>query len=136
MSRIKIPFKINKAGLIELNANLNGVPGRFIIDTGASSCVLSSEVKEKFKIVSTENPEFAKGLGTSEMKNDISYSNDYTFQSTTLLNHPLIVLDLSNVNRSLEEHDLDKIDGIFGSDFLQRTNAAIYYSTSKIHLSI
>ncbi len=136
MARIKVPFEINKAGLIEITASLNGKKGRFIVDTGATSCVLSKDLKSHFNVDSEKNEETAKGLGTTEMENEISLHNNFDFLSSTLTDHPLIVLDLRTVNISLQSYGIEEVVGIIGSDLLQRTKAAIYYSSKTIHLSI
>ena len=132
-SSLKLIFLETKHYLIE--AKINGVNGRFILDSGASSSCICTSLEDKFKVISKENKEKASSA-TSQMKHTkISRSNAIQigkWNSKT----SLITFDMSHINTALSEKKINPIDGIIGADILKNSKAILDYKTNKLYLKL
>ena len=130
---VKLIFLKTKHYLIE--ARINGINGRFILDTGASSSCICTSLEDKFKVISKENKEKASSA-TSQMKHTkISRSNAIQigkWNSKT----SLITFDMSHINTALSEKKINPIDGIIGADILKKSKAVLDYKTNKLYLKL
>ena len=130
---VKLIFLKTKHYLIE--ARINGINGRFILDTGASSSCICTSLEDKFKVISKENKEKASSA-TSQMKHTkISRSNAIQigkWNSKT----SLITFDMSHINTALSEKKINPIDGIIGANILKKSKAVIDYESNKLYLKI
>ena len=132
-SSLKLIFLETKHYLIE--AKINGVNGRFILDSGASSSCICTSLEDKFKVTSKENKEKASSA-TSQMKHTkISRSNAIQigkWNSKT----SLITFDMSHINTALSEKKINPIDGIIGADILKNSKAILDYKANKLYLKL
>ncbi|WP_375235144.1 aspartyl protease family protein, partial [Winogradskyella sp.] len=71
----KIKLKLTKTNHFEIRATINGVKGRFILDTGASSSCVGFEAIERFKLKVIDSEIMAVGAGASNMQTKLSKSN-------------------------------------------------------------
>ena len=130
---VKLIFLKTKHYLIE--ARINGINGRFILDTGASSSCICTSLEDKFKVISEENKEKASSA-TSQMKHTkISRSNAIQigkWNSKT----SLITFDMSHINTALSEKKINPIDGIIGADILKKSKAILDYKSNKLYLKL
>ena len=58
-----------------VNAKLNGVKGKFILDTGASNSCICTSLEDKFKVISKESKEKASSANSEMTHTMISKSN-------------------------------------------------------------
>ena len=68
----KIKLKFTKTNHFEIKASINGVKGRFILDTGASSSCVGFEATERFHLTVKDSEVKAVGAGASNMMTKIS----------------------------------------------------------------
>ena len=61
-SSVKLIFLETKHYLIE--AKVNGIKGRFILDTGASNSCICTSLEDKFKVISKESKEKASSANS------------------------------------------------------------------------
>ena len=71
----KIPFQFLKTQHLLLKAEINGVKGRFILDTGASHSCLNRDVKDKFLVQTQPSTTTAAGAGAVNMETLLSVKN-------------------------------------------------------------
>jgi predicted aspartyl protease len=71
----KIKLKFTKTNHFEIKASINGIKGRFILDTGASSSCVGFEAIERFNLTVIDSEIKAVGAGASDMVTKISKSN-------------------------------------------------------------
>ena len=132
-SSVKLIFLKTKHYLIE--AKVNSVNGRFILDTGASNSCICTSLEDKFIVISKENKEKASSA-TSQMKHTkISRSNAIQigkWNSKT----SLITFDMSHINNALSEKKITPIDGIIGADILKNSKAILDYKSNKLYLKL
>ena len=72
-THVKLVFLKTKHYLIE--AKVNGVNGRFIVDSGASNSCICISLENKFKLISRESKEKASSANSEMTYTKISKSN-------------------------------------------------------------
>ena len=129
----KLIFLETKHYLIE--AKVNGVSGRFILDTGASNSCICTSLENKFKTISMENKEKASSATSQMTHTKISKSNTIQIGKwEDKIN--LITFDMSHINNVLSEKKINTIDGIIGADILKKSKAILDYNLNNLHLKL
>lgn len=131
--RIKLR-KIN-TNHFEIKSEINGVKGRFILDTGASNSCIDISLKNKFKMVNVEDSETkAAGAGAIGMETKIAHNNEVVLKNWVYKGFSLVLFDLTHVNTALMEHNAKAVDGIIGADILEKGKAIIDYKNKCLYL--
>ncbi|UYW01248.1 retroviral-like aspartic protease family protein [Flavobacterium agricola] len=130
----KIPFKICKSKHIIINGKVNGVPARFILDTGASNSCISTEDEIEYNITATISGHTATGAGKGGIETKIAKDNTLSLSQWKKSKVTFISLDLSHVNLALVTHNVAPIDGIIGADILITHKALIDYEKRYLYL--
>ena len=132
-SSVKLIFLETKHYLIE--AKVNGIDGRFILDTGASNSCICTSLEDKFKVISKESKEKASSANSEMTHTKISKSNIIQIGKWED-KIKLITFDMSHINTAFSEKKVDPIDGIVGADVLKKSKAVIDYESNKLYLKI
>ncbi|WP_431157340.1 retropepsin-like aspartic protease family protein [Winogradskyella poriferorum] len=132
----KIKLKLTKTNHFEIKASINGIKGRFILDTGASSSCVGFEAIERFNLKVKDSEIKAVGAGASDMLTKISSSNNLKIGKWKKGRVSLILFNLSHVNNGLVNHDADPVDGIIGADILKKGKAIIDYQKKILYLKL
>ncbi|MEO2059713.1 MULTISPECIES: retropepsin-like aspartic protease [Mesonia] len=119
---------------LELSAEINGVQGNFILDTGASSSCVGKEMVEHFKLFAEDSDVRAAGAGATNMLTQVSTKNTLQIKDWRKKKIDLVVFDLSHVNQALTDHDAEKVHGIIGADVLKKGKAVIDYKSKCLFL--
>jgi hypothetical protein len=118
-----------------LEAKINGINGKFILDTGASNSCICTSLENKFKAISKESKEKASSATSQMTHTKISKSN--TIQIGKWENKiNLITFDMSHINNALSEKKINPIDGIIGADILKKSKAILNYKSNKLYLKL
>ncbi len=118
----------------QIKATINGVKGKFILDTGASnSCVGFDEI-ERFNLITQESDHKAAGAGEGEIDTQISKKNKIAIGNFKLKKTTLVLLDLSHINNALVKQNAKPVNGIIGADILEKGKAVIDYDKKKLYL--
>jgi predicted aspartyl protease len=131
-----IKLKFTKTNHFEIKAFINGIEGRFILDTGASSSCVGFEAIERFKLKVKDSEIKAIGAGASNMRTKISNSNNLKIGKWGKKSVALILFNLSHVNTGLINHNADPVDGIIGADILKIGKAIIDYEKKYLYLKL
>jgi len=132
-SSVKLIFLETKHYLIE--AIVNGVSGRFILDTGASNSCVCTTLENNFNIISKETIEKASSA-TSEISNT-KISKNNTIQIGKWENKiNLITFDMSHINHALNEKKINSVSGIIGADILKKSKAILDYNKNKLYIKL
>ena len=130
----RIPIRISKTKHLIIKAKINGIEGRFILDTGASNSCVALEYENFFNIASSESDTTAAGAGAVGMKTKISFANNLQISRWKNTNFSIIILDLSHVNTALQNYKVKPVNGIIGADLLINNQAVIDYSNKILYL--
>ena len=132
----KIKLKLTKTNHFEIRATINGVKGRFILDTGASSSCVCFEAIERFKLKVIDSEIMAVGAGASNMQTKLSKSNTLKIGNWKKQRVALILFNLTHVNLGLLKHNADAVDGIIGADILKKGKGIIDYDKKYLYLKL
>ncbi|KGL58804.1 retropepsin-like aspartic protease [Polaribacter sp. Hel1_85] len=131
---IKIKLKKMATNHLELKATINGVKGRFILDTGASNSCVGLDLIEHFKLDAQESETKAAGAGATDMETLQSDNNSLKIGSWKTNKCHLVLFNLSHVNTALTQHNAKEVHGIIGADILQKGKAFIDYNKNVLYL--
>lgn len=131
---VKIKLKKINTNHFEIKAVVNGVKGRFILDTGASNSCVDISLADKFKLEVEDSETKAAGAGAIGMETKISSQNYVKLKDWKFNNCTLVLLDLGHVNTALTEHKAKAVHGIIGADILEKGNAIIDYNKKCVYL--
>ena len=132
-SSVKLIFSKTKHYLIE--AKINSITGRFILDTGASNSCICTSLEDKFKVISKESKEKASSANSEMTNTKISKRNTIQIGKwEDKIN--LITFDMGHINNALSQKKIDPIDGIVGSDILKNSKAILDYKSNKLYLKL
>jgi len=118
----------------EVKASINGIKGRFILDTGASNSCIDFKDADFFKLNVESSKTLASGAGATDMVTQQSLSNKINIKNWYFLNLHLVLFDLSHVNTALTQHKAKAVHGIIGADILQKGKAIIDYKNNRLYL--
>lgn len=130
----KIKLKLTKTNHFEIKASINGVKGRFILDTGASSSCVGFEAIEQFRLKVVDSEIKAVGAGASNMSTKLSKSNTVKIGKWERKKTALILFNLTHVNEGLRNHNSNAVDGIIGADILKKGKGIIDYDKKFLYL--
>ena len=130
----RIKLKKTKTNHFELKAKINGVKGRFILDTGASNTCIDIDLAEHFKLNAEDSDTKAAGAGATEMPTQQALDVKIQIGKWRYHNLHLVLLDLTHVNTALVDHFAEPIEGIVGADILKKGKAIIDYDKKYLYL--
>ena len=132
-SSVKLIFLKTKHYLIE--AKVNSINGRFILDTGASNSCICTSLEDKFKVISKESKEKASSANSEMTHTKISKTNVIQIGKWNS-NVSLITFDMNHINNAFSQKEIDPIDGIIGADILKKSKSILDYKTNKLFLKL
>lgn len=131
---VGIPLALTATNHFEIEAKINGISGRFIVDTGASNTCLGIDKIDRFELTTESTDVKAAGAGSSEMDALISTNNTIGIGGWEKRRHRIVLIDLFHVNLALEKQNASPVDGIIGADILKKGKAIIDYNRKRLFL--
>ena len=132
---ISVKLKLLKTNHYLLKACINKVEGKFILDSGASSSCICLSLENKFKIDSKEN-KIKASSATSNMEGTRLSKNNAIKIGKFRGKINLVSIDMTHINRVLNEKVTESVDGIIGADVLKKSKAVIDYESNKLYLKV
>jgi hypothetical protein len=130
----RIPLKKIATNHLEVKAKINGIKGRFILDTGASNSCVGMDSIVLFHLITEESETKAAGAGAVGMETLLSKNNHLQIGSWETHTLDIVLFDLSHVNTALTQHKAKEVAGIIGADILQKGKAVIDYNKNVLYL--
>ena len=130
----KIPLTLTDTNHFEINASINGIHGRFILDTGASNTCIGFDKVDFFKLISKDSEIKAAGAGATDMLTRVSTKNKIQIGEWKHKKLKIVLFDLGHVNQALLNHNAQPVDGIIGADILKKSKAIIDYNKKCVYL--
>lgn len=131
---IKIPLVFTETNHFEIVAKINGITGKFILDTGASNTCVGMDKIDFFAMASESTDVKAAGAGAVEMETLISTKNTIEIGKWKKKKQKIVLFDLIHVNQALVSHNALPVDGIIGADVLKKARAIIDYNKKCLYL--
>lgn len=133
---VRIPLVFTATNHMEIRAKINGQPGRFIVDTGASNTCVSFDKIAYFNLTTKESKVKAAGAGATNMATLVSSKNHLEIGDWTKKKLKIVLFDLVHVNEALVAHKALPVDGIIGADILKKGKAIIDYDKECLYLKL
>lgn len=133
---VRVKMHLTKTNHFEIIAKINGVKGRFILDTGASNSCVDFNSIEQFKLTAQDSEIKAAGAGAIDMLTQLSDKNHLKIGKWKYHKLALILFNLSHVNTALVNHNAKPVDGIIGADVLKKSKAIIDYNKKYLYLKM
>ena len=115
-------------------ATLNSTVGRFILDTGASTTCVSTELAKHFHLNHKPSEEKASSASSNELDTEVAHNNELLIGPWSSKRRSVVLFDMQAVNNALQKHHIETVDGIIGADILQSVNAIIDYKNDWLYL--
>ncbi len=131
---IQIPLVYTATNHFEIVAKINGVPGRFILDTGASNTCIGMDKIDFFNLTSKESEIKAASAGITDMETMVSTKNSIEIGKWNRRKQKIVLFDLTHINKALTSHNAMPVDGIIGADVLRKGKAIIDYRKSRVYI--
>ncbi|NAS32171.1 acid protease [Flavobacteriaceae bacterium R38] len=131
---IKVPLNITKTNHFEITARINGIEGRFILDTGASSTCVDIDNVSLFNLAPEDSDVKAAGAGGSGMDTQIAKKNHLSIGEWQKSKVVIVLFNMTHVNTALTDHDSLPVNGIIGADILKKSKAIIDYDKKCVYL--
>ena len=121
-----------QTGHITVWMNVNGKPCVFLVDTGGGATLIDKNRRRKYGLETTQTANYATGIGSVEslvatkatfQVNGIDIDVDY-----------LYLMDIAYINKEFRKNHASQVDGVLGTDFLERHAAVIDYGREKMYL--
>ena len=127
---------VSKTHHLEIEAEINGTKGLFILDTGASNTCVGIDKSSHFDLDFEVSKVKAAGAGATHMETYVSKKNTLQIGPWKNKKQEIVLFDLQHVNTALEEHDARMVDGIIGADVLKKAKAIIDYPGKNLFLKV
>ena len=130
----KVRFRVTKTNHLMINGSINGVKGKFILDTGASNSCVDFDNVGLFKLTAADSKTRAAGAGAIGMFTQVAHENTLKIGRWKFDDFNLVVFDLSHVNAALKQHKASPVQGIIGADVLLEGKAIVDYHNHYLYL--
>ncbi len=131
---VRVKLKKTATNHFEVKASINGIKGRFILDTGASKSCVGVDDLDYFEMNGEDSEHKASGAGPSEIDTLISKKNIVQLGRFKLKKFVLILISLEHINAALKKQGADPVHGIIGADVLLKGKAIIDYNKKYLYL--
>lgn len=124
-----------KTGHLTLHARINGVSGRFVLDTGAGRSVIEVSRRDRFRIGRLDDQVgAATGAGGEGVPVRMAHGNRLQIGVFVDESFTAYLMPLEHVNLAFLRRGQDRIDGVIGADVLRSGAAVIDYASGTLHL--
>ena len=134
---VAIPLKENIAGHFLAEMKVNGVPGQFIVDTGAAVTVADILKTEELHLLHQKEDTSFTGAGAGGQGLEVCPSAGNTIEIGDYIRRDFIIalMSLEHVNGSLTQAGAEEeVTGVIGVDLLKPARAIIDYSKMMLYL--
>ena len=123
-----------KTGHVTATINVNGKPCVFLVDTGGGGTIIDMAKKDKYGLEASGKRDYAAGIGS--VSSLVRTSAMLQVQEKVFKCDNLFLMDISYLNTEFKKTKGRWVDGVLGTDFLERHKAVIDYPHSKLYLII
>ena len=117
-----------------MQARINGVTGRFVVDTGAGRSVIEASRRQKFGLAKTDRTSgVAIGAG-GNLPLHMSHGNRLQIGTYVDQGFTAYLMPLDQVNLAFLRRGQAQIDGVIGADVLRSGSAVIDYGRPILYL--
>ena len=130
-----IKLKKTDTNHYQIEAKINDIEGLFILDTGASNTCTDLQIN-KFHLISIDSEVKASSATDLMSETKVSKKNKLQIGKWISKSSPIVLFDMTHINKALSERDIKIVDGIIGADILKKGKAIIDYEKNKLYLKL
>ncbi len=123
-----------RTGHITTTLKVNGKSCVFLIDTGAGATLIDRSKRNKFGMESSGPADYAAGIGSVSTLNKTTAT--FQVNGHDIATDELYLMDISYVNSEFRKSHARQVDGVLGTDFLERHEAVIDYARCCLYLKV
>ena len=127
-----VPLFKTRTGHITVTLQVNGKPCVFLVDTGGGATLIDIDKKDKYKLVPLSVKDYAAGIGSATPL--VRTMGTFGVNGAEVRNDSLFLMDISYINAEFKKYRSQQVDGVLGTDFLEKHKAIIDYSRSALYL--
>jgi len=121
-----------RTGHITATLKVNGRSCIFLIDTGAGATLIDRSKREKFGLEALSSRDYAAGIGSVSPL--VRTSATFQINGYDIEAEEIFLMDISYINNEFRKNRARQVDGVLGTDFLDRYEALIDYAQCKLYL--
>ena len=129
-----VPLQKTRTEHITATFKVNGKPCIFLVDTGGGATFIDFSQKDKYSLAEKGKRNYAAGVGA--VTSLIETSAIIEINGLELKDEELFLMDISHINAEFIKNKVRPVDGVLGTDFLERHKSIIDYPHSKLYLVI
>ena len=127
-----LPLFKTRTGHITVSLQVNGKPCVFLVDTGGGATLIDISKKDQYQLEPQAVRDYAAGIGSASPL--VRTTGVFGINGTEMRNDSLFLMDISYVNAEFRKTRSRRVDGVLGTDFLERCHAVIDYSRLTLYL--
>lgn len=127
-----VPLFKTRTGHVTVTLQVNGKPCVFLVDTGGGATLIDLSKKDRYQLSSQAVRDYAAGIGSATPL--VRTTGLFSINGTEFRNDSLFLMDISYVNAEFKKTRSRQVDGVLGTDFLEKHKAIIDYSRSALYL--
>ena len=131
---VGIPTRRLRSGHYQASVNADGQQLLLIVDSGASTSVLDNASAVRLGLRLRRSRARISGLGAAAQRAHRATLEDVRIGALRLDSLPVVVLDLSHVNQSLQNEGIEIADGVIGADLLAQRGAVFDFTSGVLYL--
>ena len=127
-----LPLFKTRTGHITVTLQVNGKPCVFLIDTGGGATLIDLSKKDKYQLEPLAIRDYAAGIASATPL--VRTTGTFGINGKEIRNDSLFLMDISYVNAEFKKTRSRQVDGVLGTDFLEKHKAVVDYSRSMLYL--
>ena len=132
---LQVPLDKLATGHLVIDASINGIPGSFILDSGAGATVVDEKYIELFRLNVVVDDAKGAGAGGTGLTVYSSSDNRLSINEFHIFPFKIAAMTFEHVNAGLQEVGVSEtIHGVIGADLLEEAKAIIDYAGRHLYL--
>ena len=123
-----------RTGHITATIPVNGKPCVFLIDTGGGATLIDKSKRHKFGLEASKTGDYAAGIGSVSAL--VRTTATFQINGYDIEENDLYLMDISYINSEFRKKHARQVDGVLGTDFLDKYGAVIDYAQQRLYLRI
>jgi len=123
-----------RTGHITATLYVNGKPCVFLVDTGGGATLIDRSKSDRFGLEASGAADYAAGIGSVSpliRAKAVFHINGYDMET-----EEIYLMDISYINSEFRKNRARQVDGVLGTDFLDKYEAVIDYAHCKLYLMV
>jgi predicted aspartyl protease len=132
-----LPLERSRQNHLLVRAFINGKPALLGVDSGAPVSAIATQRRQHFGLEPLPGTsKLPLRLNINGAFNKVAIAHTLRLGALTLLDEPMVAIDLSNSSKAARAHNEQEIDGILGADILLPTMAVLDCQAQLLVLKI